>query len=128
MSSSLYSNSTCSIKLDARLFLAYTFLVLLQVQYKSDCEALYGRVLDNSNVLSSVQGTCQRHTEEIWNRLYPEESYNFNLTCAFSENISEKLSGSEKYTKYDLISAVKRQSPFFYQVIEMMNNYFWKHS
>ncbi|KAG2696055.1 hypothetical protein I3760_07G041000 [Carya illinoinensis] len=93
------------------------------VQYKSDCEALYGRVLDNSNIFSSVQGTCQRHTEEIWNRLFPEEPYNFNLTRAFPENVSEKLSGSEKYTKYDLVSAVKRQSPFFYQVSRPhMNN------
>lgn len=27
------------------------------------------------------------------------------------------LSGLEKYTKYDLVSAVKRQGPFFYQVL-----------
>jgi hypothetical protein len=94
---------------------------VIQVQYKSDCEELYGRILDNSNVVSSIQGTCKRQTEEIWNRLYPEEPYNFNITQAFSENISEKLPGVQKYTKYDLVSAVKRQSPFFYQVILIMN-------
>jgi hypothetical protein len=94
---------------------------VIQVQYKSDCEELYGRILDNSNVVSSIQGTCKRQTEEIWNRLYPEEPYNFNITQAFSENISETLPGVQKYTKYDLVSAVKRQSPFFYQVILIMN-------
>ncbi|XP_041022531.1 glycine-rich domain-containing protein 1-like isoform X2 [Juglans microcarpa x Juglans regia] len=93
------------------------------VQYKSDCEKLYGRILDSSNVLSSVQGTCQRQTEEIWNTLYPEEPYNFNLTRGFSEHISETLPGIEKYTQYDLVSAAKRQSPFFYQVSRPhMNN------
>ncbi|XP_030974427.1 glycine-rich domain-containing protein 1 [Quercus lobata] len=86
------------------------------VQYKTDCEKLYGRILDNSNVVSSVQGNCNRQTEEIWNRMYPEEPYNFNITRALSENVSQMLSGLEKYTKYDLVSAVKRQSPFFYQV------------
>ena len=89
---------------------------VIQVQYKTDCEKLYGRILDNSNVVSSVQGNCNRQTEEIWNRMYPEEPYNFNITCALSENVSQMLSGLEKYTKYDLVSAVKRQSPFFYQV------------
>ncbi|KAK4585024.1 hypothetical protein RGQ29_022620 [Quercus rubra] len=88
------------------------------VQYKTDCEKLYGQILDNSNVVSSVQGNCKRQTEEIWNRMYPEEPYNFNITHALSENVSQMLSGLEKYTKYDLVSAVKRQSPFFYQVLE----------
>ncbi|EOX91856.1 Uncharacterized protein TCM_000919 [Theobroma cacao] len=86
------------------------------VRYKSDCEELYGRILDNSNVVSSLQCTCKRQTEEIWNRLYPDEPYDFDLTKALSENASQTLSGLEKHTKYDLISAVKRQSPFFYQV------------
>ncbi|XP_022751143.1 glycine-rich domain-containing protein 1-like [Durio zibethinus] len=93
------------------------------VRYKCDCEELYGRILDNSNVVSSLQGTCKRQTEEIWNRLYPDEPYDFDLIKALSENASETLSGLEKHTKYDLISAVKRQSPFFYQVSRAhMNN------
>lgn len=49
--------------------------------------------------------------------MYPEEPYNLDLNRALSEDISERISGLEKCTKYDLISAVKRQSPFFYQVI-----------
>ncbi|KAL5822007.1 hypothetical protein ACOSQ3_023889 [Xanthoceras sorbifolium] len=86
------------------------------VQYKSDCEQLYGGILDNSKVVSSVKGTCTRQTEEIWNKLYPEEPYNFDFTKVSSEDSSVELSGLEKYTKYDLVSAVRRQSPFFYQV------------
>ncbi|XVF61462.1 hypothetical protein PTKIN_Ptkin08bG0131200 [Pterospermum kingtungense] len=86
------------------------------VRYKSDCEELYGRILDNSNVVSSVQGTCTRQTEEIWTRFYPNETYDFDLTKASSENASETVPGLEKHTNYDLISAVKRQSPFFFQV------------
>lgn len=68
-------------------------------------------------MLSSVQGSCKGQTEEIWNSMYPEEPYNLDLNKALSEDISERISGLEKCTKYDLISAVKRQSPFFYQVI-----------
>lgn len=89
---------------------------LIQVRYKVDCEELYGKILDNSNVVSSIQGACKGQTEEIWNNLYPEEPYEFDLTKATSEDSVAELSGLEKYTKYDLVSAVRRQSPFFYQV------------
>lgn len=93
---------------------------VVQVRYKSDCEQFYGRILDNSNVISSVQGGCRRKTEEIWNSLYPEEPYTLNLKRALSEDISDRISGLENCTKYDLVSAVKRQSPFIYQVNKTM--------
>ncbi|XP_050365882.1 glycine-rich domain-containing protein 1 [Argentina anserina] len=86
------------------------------VRYKTDCEELYGKILDNSNVVSSVQGFCKSKTGELWNSLYPEEHYNFNLQKALSEDISERISQLDKCTKYDLVSAIKRQCPFFYQV------------
>ncbi|XP_050204673.1 glycine-rich domain-containing protein 1 [Mercurialis annua] len=86
------------------------------VRYKTDCEELYGRILDYSNVASSVQEICRKQTEEIWMRLYPDEPYDFELTKEFSVTESDKLSAVEKCTKYDLVSAVKRQSPFYYQV------------
>lgn len=88
-----------------------------QVRYKSDCEELYGRILDNSNVVSSIQGFCKRKTEETWNSIYPEEPYNFELCRALSDDISGKINVLEKFTKYDLVSAAQRQSPFFYQVL-----------
>ena len=87
------------------------------VRYKTDCEELYGKILDNSNVVSSFQGSCKSKTEEIWNCLYPEEPYIFNLQKALSEDISERNSKLDNCTKYDLVSAVRRQCPFFYQVI-----------
>ncbi|KAL6225041.1 hypothetical protein ACLB2K_003893 [Fragaria x ananassa] len=86
------------------------------VRYKTDCEELYGKILDNSNVVSSVQGSCKSKTEEIWNCLYPEEPYIFSLQKALSEDISERNSKLDNCTKYDLVSAVRRQCPFFYQL------------
>ncbi|KAB5524427.1 hypothetical protein DKX38_022176 [Salix brachista] len=83
------------------------------LRYKSDCVELYGKILDYSDVVSSVKGVCKKQTEEIWNRFYPDERYDFDL--AFSEAVNEKISTLEKCTNYDLVSAVKRQSPFFYQ-------------
>ncbi|KAK4769183.1 hypothetical protein SAY86_027333 [Trapa natans] len=84
------------------------------VQYKSDCEKLYGRILDNVNVVSSIQGICASKTKEIWSEMY-EEPYELDLTTV-TEDITEKVSRLENCTTYDLVSAVKRQSPFFYQV------------
>ncbi|GAB4848832.1 hypothetical protein Ancab_003626 [Ancistrocladus abbreviatus] len=86
------------------------------VQYKSDCEKLFGRVLDNCNAVSSVQGTSKKQTEEIWNTMYLEEPYDLDLTRAVLEDISQKNFQGQNFTKYDLVSAVARQSPFFYQV------------
>ncbi|KAK4261432.1 hypothetical protein QN277_004428 [Acacia crassicarpa] len=83
------------------------------VRYKSDCEELFGRILDNSDVVSTVQGICGRQTEEIWNKIYPDEPYHADLVNISSEDITGRL---VKCTKYDLVSAAKRQSPFFYQV------------
>lgn len=89
----------------------------LQVRYKSDCEKLYGRILDNFNVISSLKGACTSETKEVWAKYYPEECYELDLNKALAEDISEKYSKLEKCTDYDLVSSVKRQSPFFYQVM-----------
>lgn len=110
-----------------------------QVRYKSDCVELYGRILDNHNVVSSIQGSSKRETEQTWNELYPNEPYDFPMKKQRSFKIEseqtwnklypnepydfdlpsgffEKVSGDGKYTQYDLLSAVQRQVPFFYQV------------
>ncbi|KAK6923227.1 Glycine-rich domain-containing protein-like, partial [Dillenia turbinata] len=98
------------------------------VQYKSDCEQFYGRILDNRNVLSTTQKHSCRQNEEIWNRLYPEEPYVINASRALSEDIANKLSTTKKFSKYDFVSAVKRQAPFFHQVSRphMSNDIFLK--
>ncbi|XP_048616482.1 glycine-rich domain-containing protein 2-like isoform X1 [Brassica napus] len=82
------------------------------VRYKSDCEEFYGRVLDNSGILSSANGSCKLQTEKLWKRLYPMESYDLDLDKA----ISEPISPLEKCTTYDLVSAAKRQSSFYLEV------------
>ena len=82
-----------------------------QVRYKFDCDQFYGRILDNCNVVSSVQGTSKGETEQIWNGLHPNEPYDFDMSSAFIQ----KSSGDGKYTQYDLLLAIKRQIPFFYQ-------------
>ncbi|XP_019088284.1 PREDICTED: glycine-rich domain-containing protein 2-like isoform X2 [Camelina sativa] len=85
------------------------------VRYKSDCEQLYGRVLDNSGVVSSVSGNSKSLTEALWKRLYSTEPYDLVLDKAISDQ-PEDISALEKCTTYDLVSAVKRQCPFYYQV------------
>ncbi|XP_024977761.1 glycine-rich domain-containing protein 1 isoform X1 [Cynara cardunculus var. scolymus] len=86
------------------------------VRYKSDCEEFYGRILDNCNVVSSVQGISSRDTEEIWSKLYPNEPYDFDLARPSSSEFSETVYGTQSFSKYNFILAIERQSPFFYQV------------
>lgn len=86
------------------------------VRYKSDCEEIYGKILDNYNVVSSIQETSRKETEETWNKLYPNQPYEFNISLASSSQFSETLYETQKFSKYDFILAVERQTPFFYQV------------
>lgn len=90
-----------------------------QIRYKTDCEQLYGRILDNHNIVSSVKGITQMETEETWKHLYPNEPYDLDSTRTLSDNDPAQILKSEKCSNYDLVSAVKRQSPFFYQVSKM---------
>ncbi|CAD5324677.1 unnamed protein product [Arabidopsis thaliana] len=53
--------------------------MLNPVRYKTDCEQFYGRVLDNSGVLSSVNGNRKSQTETLWKRLYHTEPYDFDF-------------------------------------------------
>lgn len=92
-------------------------MFLLQVRYISDCKKFYGRILDNCNVVSSIEGVSGRETEEIWKRLYPDEPYSFDPDTSCWDETLEKAADTEKHTTYDLVSAIERQSPFFYQVI-----------
>lgn len=68
--------------------------------------------------MSSITGISSAQTEEIWNQTYADETYHFDLKNEFIGNADEKLLAIEKCTEYDLVSAVKRQSTFFYQVSE----------
>lgn len=87
------------------------------IRYKTDCEELYGRILDNRDVISSIQRTCSNQTEEKWRSIYPDEPYEFNTSSQFQYlEKAENAAEAPKSTKYDLVSAVRRQIPFFYQV------------
>ncbi|XP_019173075.1 PREDICTED: glycine-rich domain-containing protein 2 isoform X2 [Ipomoea nil] len=85
------------------------------VRYKSDCEQLYGAILGNHNVVSSVKGASKEETEQVWKQLYPTEPYELDLARALSDEPAKRFEHT-KCSDYDLVSAVKRQSPFFYQV------------
>lgn len=87
---------------------------MLQVRYKSDCEELYGKIIDSCNVVSSLQGLSKTESEEIWNRIYPEEPYEIDITVTFPVDTPENP--YRNFVSYDLTSAVARQSPFVYQV------------
>ncbi|THG09096.1 hypothetical protein TEA_020396 [Camellia sinensis var. sinensis] len=87
------------------------------IRYKMDCMELYGRILDSQNVVSSVYGTSKEQTEEIWKIMYPNEPYELNLNLFGSlETVFDSKVEASKSTNYDLVSAVKRQSTFYYQV------------
>ncbi|KAF3682726.1 putative transcription factor bHLH93-like [Capsicum annuum] len=86
------------------------------VRYKADCEKLYGRILDNHDVVSSLNAKSKQESEELWKRLYPNETYDLDSARALSEDVHAQPLQAEKCSDYDLVSAVKRQSPFFYQV------------
>ncbi|EOA12726.1 hypothetical protein CARUB_v10028152mg [Capsella rubella] len=82
------------------------------VRYIVDCHILYEKVLDNSGVTSSTSGSCKLQTENLWKELYPMEPYELDMVKANSERVD--LSTLEKYTTYDLVSAVNTQSSFYY--------------
>ncbi|KAJ1421345.1 Glycine-rich domain-containing protein-like [Sesbania bispinosa] len=87
------------------------------VRYKTDCMELYGRILDDWNVVSSIQGTSKEETERMWKTMYPSEPYELDLNNDSIQDFAENfLEAPESTTNYDLISAVKRQTTFFYQV------------
>ncbi|KAI3758416.1 hypothetical protein L6452_05977 [Arctium lappa] len=87
------------------------------VRYMADCKELFGRILDPCGmVISSIEGGCKKETEELWNKMYPKEPYELGLLGdCFDNEYGNELVASES-TKYDLVSAVKRQRSFYYQV------------
>ncbi|XP_021743718.1 glycine-rich domain-containing protein 2-like isoform X2 [Chenopodium quinoa] len=97
-------------------------------RYKTDCEELYGRILDHSNVESTTQRTSLNQMNEIWTRMFLDEPFEVDLSNPMTESDAVSKSDSQKSTDYDLVSAVKRQSTFFYQVSRphVSNNIFLK--
>ncbi|XP_073157217.1 glycine-rich domain-containing protein 1-like [Henckelia pumila] len=73
------------------------------VLHKSDCEKFYGRILDNSNVVSTVGGTLIKTSEEICKNLYPDEPFELDLADTLNDNSNVQQLGGEKCTMYDLV-------------------------
>ncbi|KAG0478119.1 hypothetical protein HPP92_012838 [Vanilla planifolia] len=86
------------------------------VQYIKDCEEFYGRILDTKYVQSSVQAKLKLEAAETWSKLYPEEPFELDQMSALAESSSGEYKGATNSITYDLLSAVKRQSSFYYQV------------
>ena len=92
-------------------------LHIFQVQYIRDCKKVYGRILNNDNVESSIGAKSKIQSEKVWKELYPEEPFELEYTGS-PETTMDVNSGVTEGISYDLISAVKRQSSFCYQVFK----------
>ena len=92
-------------------------LHIFQVQYIRDCKKVYGRILNNDNVESSIGTKSKIQSEKVWKELYPEEPFELEYTGS-PETTMDVNSGATEGIFYDLISAVKRQSSFCYQVFK----------
>lgn len=91
-------------------------MCIFQVQYLKDCKRLYGRILDNSNVESSIRAESKHQSEKVWAEQYPKEPFELENTSS-SDNSIYANAGAAEDISYDLVAAVKRQSSFFYQVL-----------
>ncbi|VAI80033.1 unnamed protein product [Triticum turgidum subsp. durum] len=84
-------------------------------QYIKDCKRLYGRILGTNNVKSSIQAKSKDQAEKVWTELYPGEPFELEYTSP-SDDFVDVGDGTAGGISYDLISAVRRQSSFVYQV------------
>ena len=87
-----------------------------QVQYKMDCERVYGRILDNENVESSVRAELKDMSRKIWTEFYPEEPFELDYSTISSQKCVDVNFGAAGAITYDLVAAVQRQTSFYYQV------------
>ncbi|XP_014758188.1 glycine-rich domain-containing protein 2 [Brachypodium distachyon] len=85
------------------------------VQYINDCKRLYGIILDNRNVESSIQVKSKDQSEKVWAGFYPREPFELEYTSPPDDTVYAS-DGAASDISYNLVSAVKRQSSFFYQV------------
>jgi Glycine-rich domain-containing protein-like len=86
------------------------------VQYKNDCERVYGKILDSRNVESSIQAKSKRKSEEMWAQLYPDEPFELDNSTVSPHKIVDINAGAAGNITYNLVSAANRQCSFYYQV------------
>ena len=93
---------------------------IFQTRYIKDCKRLYGRILDCKNVRSSIQAKSKDRSEKVWTELYPGEPFDLEYSGSPSDDsvyVGDETAGG---ISYDLVSAVKRQSSFVYQVVTLL--------
>lgn len=81
-----------------------------------DCERVYGRILDNKNVESSVRAESKDLSRNIWTEFYPEEPFELDYSTISSQKCVDVNFGAAGAITYDLVAAVQRQTSFYYQV------------
>ncbi|VAH55351.1 unnamed protein product [Triticum turgidum subsp. durum] len=72
-------------------------------------------MLDSKNVRSSIHAKSKDQSEKVWTELYPGEPFELEYTSPSDDSVYVD-DGTAGGISYDLISAVKRQSTFVYQV------------
>ncbi|PKA52337.1 Nodulation-signaling pathway 1 protein [Apostasia shenzhenica] len=86
------------------------------VQYHRDCMEFYGRTLDCKNVQSSLQASSENLTAGKWAKFYRDEPFELDYSSPSAESKCNPHTETSSTFTYDLASAVKRQSSFYYQV------------
>ena len=92
---------------------------IFQTQYIKDCKRLYGRILGTNNDKSSIQAKSNDQAEKVWTELYPGEPFELEYTSPSDDSVYVD-DGTAGGISYDLISAVRRQSSFVYQVVTLL--------
>jgi hypothetical protein len=75
--------------------------------------------LDNSNVESSIRAKSKDQAAKVWTELCPGEPFELEYTSP-SDGSVDSTSGAAGDITYNLVSAVRRQSSFVYQVVTLL--------
>ncbi|KAG6394310.1 hypothetical protein SASPL_144894 [Salvia splendens] len=86
------------------------------VRYKKDCEEFYGRILDNKNVISSVEGTSRKQTEDAWKILFPGEPFELDLELQQESISGQGVSQCHMNDTHYIIGAVARYKGFLHLI------------
>ena len=66
-----------------------------------DCERVYGRILDNKNVESSVRAEPKELSRKIWTEFYPEEPFELDCSTISSQKCVDVNFGAAGAITYD---------------------------
>ncbi|KAL6179275.1 hypothetical protein ACLB2K_050791 [Fragaria x ananassa] len=107
---------TCSAKFRYK----YCWLPLLakhtesEVCYVADCETLYGRILDNQNVVSSIRGTCRKQLNKSGTNYIPMSRMNFKTTASSRQHFHRS---SQSFRKHQVSGAYVKNDIFLKEAV-----------